>query len=100
MRKLAVAMILILTSLVICANPEIFETEKPITCSDVKTVIEGLSDGYNEQPFWIGNSQDSKYILMVNPKTNTWTMVQYNDKIACVVGTGNRANQIFLRPST
>ena len=98
MRTLAVAMILFLTSLVANAQPNLIEVDKPVTCSDPKTVIEGLSGQYQEQPFWSGRGSESKYVLLVNPKTNTWSMVEYNDKIACVVGAGKSARQIFLGP--
>jgi hypothetical protein len=95
MRKLAVAFLLALTSLV--ANAEIVESNKPVVCSDVKTVIENISSVYNESPYWIGAGNDSsKYVLMVNSKTKTWTIIQFNDKIACVIGTGSRGNLINL----
>jgi hypothetical protein len=100
MRTSAVAMILILTSLVASAQSNLIEIDKPVTCSDPKTVIEGLSDQYQEQPFWSGRGTDSKYVLLVNSKTGSWSMVEYNDKIACVVGTGKAARQIFLGPGT
>jgi hypothetical protein len=98
MRKSAVAMILTLTSLVSSAQPNIYENNKPVVCSDVKTIIEGLSDQYNEQPFWNGIGEDTKYILLVNPKTMTWSMVEYNNKIAFIIGTGKSSKQIFSRP--
>jgi len=100
MRTSAVAMILFLTSLVASAQSNLIEIDKPVTCSDPKTVIEGLSDQYQEQPFWSGRGTDSKYVLLVNSKTGSWSMVEYNDKIACVVGTGKSARQIFLGPGT
>jgi hypothetical protein len=98
MRTLAVAMILFLTSLVSSAQPDVFEIDKPVTCSDPKTVIETLSDQYQEQPFWSGRDRESKYILFVNSKTGSWSMVEYNDKVACVVGLGKNAKQIFSSP--
>ena len=98
MRTLAVASILFLTSLVANAQPNLIEVDKPVTCSDPKTVIEGLSDQYQEQPFWSGRGRDSKYVLLVNSKTGSWSMIEYNDKVACIVGTGKSARQIFLGP--
>jgi len=100
MRTSAVAMILFLTSLVASAQSNLIEIDKPVTCSDPKTVIEGLSDQYQEQPFWSGRGRESKYVLLVNSKTGSWSMVEYNDKIACIVGTGKSARQIFLGPGT
>jgi len=90
----SIAFLLALTSLV--ANAQTFKTEKPVVCSDLKTVIEYVSSEYNEIPFWNGTDETSKYILMVNNQTRTWTMIQYNDSAACVVGVGNRAHLINL----
>jgi len=90
----SIAFLLALTSLV--ANAQIYKSQKPIVCSDLKTVIEYVSGEYNEVPFWNGADDDSKYILMVNPKTKSWTMIQYQNNDACVIGVGNRAHLINL----
>lgn len=34
--------------------------------------------------------------MFSNIKTGTWTLIQYNDNIACVIGTGDNGKQIFL----
>lgn len=74
--------------------------EKPIVCDTPKIVIGTLtSEEYKEQPFWIGIDKTSRYVMLVNEKTSTWTFVQLNDTIACVLGTGEHYKQIFLRPS-
>jgi hypothetical protein len=75
--------------------------EKPVTCAKPKAVIETISGGdINEVPFWVGTDDKSKYVLMVNKKTGTWTMVQYNSDIACIIGFGDNQQQIFLGPKT
>jgi hypothetical protein len=74
--------------------------EKPVVCDTPKIVIETLSgSGYREQPFWIGNDTTSRFIMMVNEKTKTWSFVQFNDNIACVLGTGENHRQVFLKPT-
>ena len=62
----------------------------------LKNVIEYVSGQFDEVPFWNGVDDNSKYILMVNQLTKSWTMIQYQDNDACVIGTGNRANLINL----
>jgi hypothetical protein len=75
--------------------------EKPVICDKPEAVIEAISGGdNNEGPFWVGSDNKSKYILMVNKKTGTWTMVQYNSAIACIIGFGDNQQQIFLGPKT
>ena len=78
---------------------DFFEDSKTIVCGDIKDVIQELTSKYEEQPIWNGSSSGSKYILLSNPVTRTWTMVQYDNKVACVIGTGQRSNNIVL-PNT
>jgi hypothetical protein len=94
MRNIAVAFLLALTSLVVDA--QIYKSDKPVVCSSLKNVIEYVSSEYDEIPFWRGSDETSKYILMVNNKTSTWTMIQYNNDLACVVGVGENAKLINL----
>lgn len=72
--------------------------EKPVVCDTPKTVIEALSGTHQEQPFWAGNDAQSQYVILVNEDTGSWSIVQFNDKIACILGTGNNHRQIFLGP--
>lgn len=95
MQKLAVVMILILTSLVSNAREPV-NSKKPVVCADPKTVFEGLTADSEEQPFWSGSSNNTKFILFVNTRTKTWSLVEYNDKTACVLGVGERSTQIFF----
>jgi hypothetical protein len=74
--------------------------EKPIVCDTTEVVIETLtSKQYQEQPFWIGADKNSRYVMLVNEKTSTWSFVQLNENIACVLGTGEHYRQIFLKPA-
>ena len=87
MRKLTVAYLFGLTALV--ANAQTVTVEKPVICSNLKTIIENLSKDYQEEPAWSGKDNTSRYIMMSNKKTGTWTIIQFNDRIACILGTGN-----------
>ena len=94
MKNITAAFLFCLTSTIAyAADP--FYTQKPVVCSDVKTIVEFVSGGeFQEQPNWAGKDDKSKYVLMVNEKTKTWTMVQFNDQIACIIGAGTDANLI------
>jgi hypothetical protein len=75
--------------------------EKPIVCDTPKIVIETLTgSGYQEQPFWSGTDKLSRYIMLVNEDTGSWSIVQFNNNIACVLGTGDNHRQIFSGPKT
>jgi hypothetical protein len=76
--------------------------QKPVTCTETKMLLQGLtSSDYKETPAWLGiepGAEVSKYSVFVNPQTKTWTIIQFNDKIACVLGTGTDSTQIFNGP--
>ena len=74
--------------------------EKPVICDTPKIVVESISGTYQEQPSWIGRDNSSKYALFVNEKTKTWTMIQFNDNIACIIGVGEGSKTVFTGPKT
>lgn len=78
------------------AGAQTIRVEKPVICADLKTVIETVSGDFQEQPTWRGNDEKSKYIMFSNSKTGTWTMIQYKDNLACIVGTGENSKSIFI----
>jgi hypothetical protein len=76
--------------------------QKPLHCSDTKTLIQSLSgEGIKEKPVWWGiepGSTVSRYSLFVNEQTKTWTLIQFDDTVACVLGMGQASTQIFNGP--
>jgi len=76
--------------------------QKPVECTDPETLFRGLiGSDYKEKPIWWGVESDTavpKYSLFVNEQTRSWTLIQFNEKIACVIGTGKASTQIFHGP--
>jgi hypothetical protein len=76
--------------------------QKPIECADTATLLRGLSGSdYKEKPIWFGiepGATVSRYSLFVNEQTKSWTLIQFNETIACVLGTGDASTQIFTGP--
>lgn len=73
------------------------QVDRPVLCGSVRAVFEVLTSTYKEEPQWIGSdSERGKYALFVNPQTNQFTIVQFNDEIACVLGVGNTS--FFIPP--
>jgi hypothetical protein len=97
--KYLLGLILFISSAVI-AQPIIIQ--KPVTCTDAKMLLQGLtSSDYKETPAWLGiepGAEVPKYSVFVNQQTKTWTIIQFNDTIACVLGTGTDSTQIFNGP--
>ena len=75
---------------------------KPVECVNTETLFQGLiSSDYKEKPIWLGIQSGAtlaKYSLFVNEQTKSWTLVQFDEKIACVLGTGEGSTQIFNGP--
>ena len=85
-----------LLSLLAVANVDAapFQSEKGVWCEDQKVVLETLAARYNEKPLWIG--QDLKnsniYIMTTNEKEATWTFIETNGQVACVLGAGTNSS--------
>jgi len=82
-----------LTSLIaVTALAQPSTTKKEVYCDKTETVISALrGEDYQETPIWFGKEKDSNapnYSLLVNQKTKSWTIIQFNAETACVLGTG------------
>jgi hypothetical protein len=67
---------------------------KPIVCMETTALLSALtSEELNEKIHWAGktDTEDSNFVLFVNQKTKSWTMVQMNNKVACILGTGSQS---------
>jgi hypothetical protein len=84
------------------ATAQSLTVQKPVECVDTATLFRGLiGRDYKELPIWMGIQSDAplpKYSLFVNDQTKSWTLIQFDEKIACVLGTGEASTQIFSGP--
>jgi len=75
---------------------------KYVQCADTETLFQALINGdYKEKPIWLGTElgvSTPKYSLFVNEQSKSWTFIQFDDKIACVLGKGEASTQIFYGP--
>jgi len=98
MYKLIMASLFCLASSIANAQ-EIIDLTKPLKCSDAQTVINYFVNTHKETPVWVGKSVHNTHItLMMNRETRSWTMIEYDDKLACVLGAGEEkssSNEIF-----
>ena len=89
----------ILTGVVIAQTVTV---EKTVQCGSTATLIQELQgNSYKEKPIWWGiepSSSVSRYSLFVNDATRTWTLIQFNETTACVIGTGEASTLIFNGP--
>jgi hypothetical protein len=71
---------------------------KPVFCGPNQQIFSYITGPeFTEQLYWIGKteSEDSKFALLVNAKTRTWTLIEFNKDTACVLGTGVDYKNLF-----
>ena len=79
---------------------QIIDLTKPMKCSDAQTVMNYFSDTHKESPVWVGKTVHNTHIvLLANKETRSWTMIEYDARIACVLGAGEEksssSNEVF-----
>ncbi len=77
--------------------PYTYWASKPIQCSTIEDLVE-MTKKYGEVPTIImdgetafpnGMRTPSRFIISMNPKTETWTLIEFvSDEQACVLGSG------------
>ena len=85
--KKIILLLLLAVSTIVCSK----ETNKPVICLDAKEMFDAIFEEYRETILMVFD-QDSfptKIVLTVNPATKTWSIVEYNTEIACLLGSGN-----------
>lgn len=88
--------VLLLPVLAVAQEPVI--VEKSVVCDKTEIVLNSLIKEFSEKPVWLGNSGDSKYSMFVDKK-GAWTIIQFNNRIACIIGAGETSRQIFSVPN-
>ena len=88
MRSIAMAFLFCLLSPIANAQ-EIIDLQKPLKCSKPEVVMNYFKDNFNEMPLWVGKTNTGTHVtLLVNKETRTWTLIEYEANLACVLGAG------------
>jgi len=88
MRNTTMAFLFCLISSIAHAQ-EIIDLNKLMKCSDPQKVMNYFVDKHKETPVWVGKTVHNSHItLLTNPATGSWTMIEYDDRLACVLGAG------------
>ena len=88
MKNTAVALLFCLISSIAHAQ-EIIDLQKSLKCSDAQVVMNYFVDTHKETPVWVGKSVHNTHItLLMNRETRSWTMIEYDSRLACVLGSG------------
>ena len=82
--------ILVAALLTTAAIPESTQAKKNVLCDDTKTMYNELINGeYAERPVWGGEGDKTKFILLINKQTGTWTFIEFLNDTSCVLGVGD-----------
>lgn len=72
--------------------------DKKVVCNWSRIILEALSKDFNEQPIWVGQGEGKTRYSVFSNNQGSWTIVQFNEEIACVVGAGTKNQLIFRGP--
>jgi hypothetical protein len=97
MKKLLAVISLVLATQ---AHAQIAEVNKKVICSNLVNIAEMLVKS-EERLIWQGKDSGSGNIISVfiNKKDNSWTVIESNKDIGCILGVGEEF-QIKWQPSS
>lgn len=74
------------------------QTNKPVICGPAEIVFQGLADPeIDEKPLWVGTAENgSNFAVFINTKTSGFTVIQFGQKIACIIGIGDRSDSFTI----
>ena len=69
-------------------------------CDKSELVFEVLHNDFEETPQWYGKdvNNGTTYVLTANLKDSTWTLIQMDKDIACVMGIGTDPKSLIGKP--
>jgi hypothetical protein len=83
------------------ASAEPIQINKPVTCENTLLIFQALLEQAGEKPIWVGKGDGvdtSRTVILANEKTKSWTIVQFDKNMACVLGSGVSSQVIFTGP--
>ena len=89
MKKLIKLLFASLLLVVAIAQAGPVKVMKPVLCDETKKVYNELVNGeYAEMPAWGGESEKSKFVLLINKETGTWSLIEFHKDTSCIIGEG------------
>jgi hypothetical protein len=62
---------------------------KEVFCTKTTTMLAAVRSSYGEYPVWHGDTEgEGSVVITANPTTNSWSIIQYNEKVACILEVG------------
>jgi hypothetical protein len=91
MRKIIITLALLLSTTTFAQ--EIINLTKEIKCSNADFVFKHFTEDYKEIPIWAGKTAFNTHMtLLVNKEKRSWTLIEYDSRLACVLGAGDTSS--------
>lgn len=88
MRKTIAAIALLISSTTFAQ--EVINLTKVLKCSDAEVVMNHFAENYGEKPVWVGKTTNGTHVtLLVNKEKRSWTLIEYDSRLACILGAGD-----------
>jgi hypothetical protein len=69
---------------------EVINLTKSIKCSNAESVMQYFTEQYKEMPVWVGKTTNGTHVtLLINKEKRSWTLIEYDSKLACILGAGD-----------
>ena len=91
--------IIMMSLFCVTASAEPTVMSKKVVCDDKNTVFKIISEKFNEVPQWWGQNpqHNTQSVLTVNNTTGTWSLIEFNEIMACIVSEGgNSGNRLDI----
>lgn len=96
MYRTVMAFLFCLTSSIANAQ-DIIDVNKQMKCSDAQVMMDYFTSVYKETPVWVGKTVHGTHIaLLANKEKRSWTMIEYDTKLACILGAGEEKSSSNL----
>lgn len=84
MNKFLIALLLLPATVI----AQTVNVDKSVACNHTEVIMDVLTNNSGEAIVWGGKATKSTVVVMVNPTTGSWSIVQLNDKVACILEVG------------
>ena len=91
MQKIIMAFLFCLGMMSTIANADPIQRRKVVVCDETSIILNTVKAEFGEEPIWYGKDgpTPTQYIITINSKEDTWTLIQFDKNQACVIGVGN-----------
>lgn len=70
-------------------SAQVVTIQKPVECAEIEIMMTAIAKDFKEIPVLVlTTSANSKIALTANHRTKSWTLLEFNTEIACILSTG------------